>query len=82
MSNFQAARNVQQKQELDNILVRIKNEGYTTSEIYASLGEDAAAIRLDPLRDELVLLTTDAILPEFIEKSPLGGGFLLSICWH
>lgn len=75
VEKFRTAKNFQQKQDLDAILDLIKTTGYSNSQIYASFGEDAAAIRPDPSSSQLILLTTDAILSEFVEKSPWGAGF-------
>jgi len=75
IEKFRNAKNFQQKQDLDAILDLIRTTGYSNSQIYASLGEDAAAIRPNPNSSQLILLTTDAILSEFVEKSPWGAGF-------
>ena len=72
---FHHSRNIHQKRQLDPILEKVRTLGYASDRVYASLGEDAAAIRLHSNRDDLVLLTTDAILPEFIEKNPYAAGF-------
>lgn len=75
VQKFRSAQNIQQKRELDPILELIKSYGYTSSQIYASIGEDAAAIRIDPHSSQLILLTTDAIVPEFIASAPWGAGY-------
>ncbi len=72
---FHNSRNIQEKRKLKPILENISTYGYKSSQIYASYGEDSAAIQLKPTSKDLILLTTDAILPIFIEKSPYGAGF-------
>jgi selenophosphate synthetase-related protein len=72
---FKDARNISQKRDLIPILDRIRQEGYHSSQIYAAIGEDAAAIRIQEDSDQLLLVSTDAILTSFIEKSPYAAGF-------
>jgi uncharacterized protein len=72
---FHNSRNITEKRRLIPILDQIREFGYTNSKIFASFGEDSAAIRPSPESDELILLTTDAIIPEFIDASPWGAGF-------
>ena len=75
INKFQNSRNIQEKRKLIPILEDIRTNGYNSSQIYASYGEDSAAIQLTPTSKDLILLTTDALLPVFIEKSPYGAGF-------
>jgi len=75
VNKFQNSRNIQEKRKLIPILENIRTNGYKSSQIYASYGEDSAAIQLTPTSKNLILLTTDALLPVFIEKSPYGAGF-------
>ena len=75
ITKFKNSRNIQEKRKLKPILDNIRSNGYNSSQIYASYGEDSAAIQLTPTSKDLILLTTDAILPVFIEKSPYGAGF-------
>ena len=75
INRFQNSRNIQEKRKLKPILDNISEYGYKSSQIYASYGEDSAAIQLSPESEDLILITTDAILPEFIQKSPYGAGF-------
>jgi len=72
---FKNSRNIQEKRKLKPILDNISLNGYKSSQIYASYGEDSAAIQLTPSSKDLILITTDALLPAFIEKSPYGAGF-------
>ena len=72
---FENSRNIQEKRKLKPILENIRSNGYKSSQIYASYGEDSAAIQLKPTSKDLILLTTDALLPAFIEKTPYGAGF-------
>lgn len=75
IEKFHQSRNIKEKRELSPILQRIKENGYQSSQIYSSIGEDAAAIIPSPDSSHYILLTTDALLPLFIEKSPFGAGF-------
>jgi hypothetical protein len=43
--------------------------------IYSDMGEDAASIFQDDSKDELILLTTDAITEELSQKNPWAAGF-------
>jgi len=72
---FHSSRNIQEKQALSPILTKIKNLGYESSQIHTSIGEDAAALLPWPDSPNFILITTDALLPEFVEKSPRGAGF-------
>lgn len=74
IKQFHDSRNIIQKRDLNPILAKIEKEGYKSDQIYASIGEDAAAIKIDPNSDELILLSTDAILPSFIRNSPYAAG--------
>jgi len=47
IDRFHKSRNILQKRELDPILAKVVKEGYKSSQIYASIGEDAAAIQVD-----------------------------------
>lgn len=75
IERFKKSRNIQEKENLRPILDQIKNHGYNSDQIYASIGEDSAAIRLTPESEDLILISTDALLPQFVEKSPFGAGF-------
>jgi len=75
LKKFENSRNIQEKRKLKPILDNISSNGYKSSQIYASYGEDSAAIQLSPTSKDLILITTDALLPVFIEKSPYGAGF-------
>ncbi len=75
IERFKNSRNIQEKEKLRPILEEIRKNGYTSEQIYASIGEDSAAIRVSPESDELILISTDALLPKFVEKSPFGAGF-------
>ncbi|MHA1744679.1 MAG: AIR synthase related protein [Promethearchaeota archaeon] len=72
---FHKSRNIHEKRKLSPLLQNLREHGYTNSQIFASFGEDAAAIQPNPDSNELILLTTDAILPEFIKVSPRGAGY-------
>ncbi len=75
IKTFHKSKNVQQKRELQPILEKIEENGYNSDDVYASLGEDSAAIIPDPDESDLVLLTTDAITQSFIKSSPFAAGF-------
>jgi hypothetical protein len=75
LHRFESSRNIREKRKIQPIIEQIKLHSYRSDQIYASLGEDAAAIRLSPDSPELVLLTTDALIPEFIQASPWAAGF-------
>ena len=72
---YMNSRNIKEKQKISTIIERIQELGYHGEQVYASFGEDAAAIQVTPESNDLILITTDAILPEFILKSPFGAGF-------
>lgn len=76
---FLSARNIQEKRKLAPILEKISNLGYNPFITQKSLGEDSAIIPGNEdstdHSDIKFLLTTDAILPSFIRKSPFGAGF-------
>ena len=75
VNNFLNSRNIQEKRKLKPILENIRSHGYKSSQIYASYGEDSAAIQLRPTSKDLIILTTDALLPAFIEKTLYDAGF-------
>ncbi|MHA1585297.1 MAG: AIR synthase related protein [Promethearchaeota archaeon] len=75
IKRFQQARNIKEKLKINSLLQTIQENGYMNDKIYASIGEDAAAIQCNSSSEQLILLTTDALLPEFISKSPYGAGF-------
>ncbi|WP_371803941.1 AIR synthase related protein [Candidatus Lokiarchaeum ossiferum] len=75
IERFKNSRNIQEKEKLKPILNRIREQGYKSEQIYASIGEDSAAIRLTPESEDLILISTDALLPQFVIKSPYGAGF-------
>ena len=72
---FQNSRNITEKRKITSLINRIADYGYKSDQVYASFGEDAAAIRCNKDSEELMLITTDAILPEFVQNSPYGAGF-------
>ncbi len=72
---FQSSRNIQEKQKITPYVETLRRYGYRDDQVYASFGEDAAAIQTSPAAKDLILITTDAILPQFVQKSPYGAGF-------
>jgi len=74
ISKYNKSRNIQEKKKITPLLDLIKKNGYSSNNIYASIGEDAAAIKISQNSDTLILLTTDAILPQFIINSPYAAG--------
>jgi hypothetical protein len=75
IQRFKRSRNIREKRKLSPLLQNLREYGYTNSQVFASFGEDAAAIQPNPDSNKLILLTTDAILPEFVKISPRGAGF-------
>jgi selenophosphate synthetase-related protein len=61
-----------EKKEISPIVQFIDKNSYNSERIFASIGEDSAAIDDN---DKLILLTTDRIRTQFIEKFPFGAGF-------
>jgi len=76
---FLTARNIQEKRKLTPILQKIQTYGYNFEITQNTLGEDSAIIPEKRYSTEelqtLHLLTTDALLPSFVRKSPFGAGF-------
>lgn len=72
---FQNSRNIREKKRISSIIDRIHKNKVNSDQVFASYGEDAAAIQISTNAENLILMTTDAILPEFIQKAPFGAGF-------
>jgi selenophosphate synthetase-related protein len=72
LKNFE---NVERKTILFPIMDKIRKNSFRTDEIFSDMGEDAAGLILRENKDELILLTTDAITEEFSKKSPWAAGF-------
>lgn len=75
IKRFHKSRNIDEKRKLSPLLQNLRDHGYSSSQVFASFGEDAAAIQPNPDSHDLILLTTDAILPEFVQASPRGAGY-------
>jgi selenophosphate synthetase-related protein len=66
-------KNILEKKELNTIIKFIDSHSFKNkSRIYSDIGEDSAAIKY---HDKYILLTTDRIRTDFIEKYPYGAGF-------
>ncbi|WP_457558215.1 AIR synthase related protein [Candidatus Harpocratesius sp.] len=74
-NHFHQSRNISEKRRLNPILQKIQMESYSPHIVQKNLGEDAAIIPSKKSNSTLSLITTDAILPEFVKKSPFGAGF-------
>lgn len=74
-AQFHNSRNIKEKKQITNIVEKIEKYGYKSNQVFTSMGEDAAAINLDENSEELILMTTDAILPEFVKGNPFAAGF-------
>ena len=61
-----------EKKEIDPIVQYIDKNSFKSSKIYSDIGEDSAAIKGD---EKFILITTDRIRTDFIEKFPFGAGF-------
>ena len=61
-----------EKKEINPIVQYIDKNSFKSSKIFSDIGEDSAAIIDD---NKYILITTDRIRTEFIEKSPFGAGF-------
>ncbi len=75
VDRFKLSQNVEKKRKLNPILQKVKQDGYKSDSVLASIGEDAAALSLRGNGETFVLLTTDAIDTKFVESSPLAAGF-------
>ncbi|UCC18297.1 MAG: hypothetical protein JSV62_09280 [Promethearchaeota archaeon] len=61
-----------EKKEINPIVKYIDKNSFKSGKIFSDIGEDAAAINDN---DKFILITTDRIRTEFIEKFPFGAGF-------
>ncbi|MFX1568513.1 MAG: AIR synthase related protein [Promethearchaeota archaeon] len=61
-----------EKKEINPIIQYIDKNSFKSSKIFSDIGEDSAAINDD---NKYILITTDRIRTEFIEKFPFGAGF-------
>ena len=61
-----------EKKEINPIVKYIDKNSFKSSQIFRDIGEDSAAIQDN---DKFILITTDRIQTEFIEKFPFGAGF-------
>jgi uncharacterized protein len=75
IDNLRKFENIERKKILFPIIEKIRKRSFKSSKIYSDMGEDAASILQDESKDELILLTTDAITEEFSKKSPWSAGF-------
>lgn len=61
-----------EKKEINPIVQYIDKNSFKSNKIFSDIGEDSAAINND---NKFILITTDRIRTEFIEKFPFGAGF-------
>ncbi|MFX1419095.1 MAG: AIR synthase related protein [Promethearchaeota archaeon] len=61
-----------EKKEINPIVKYIDKNSFKSNKIFSDIGEDAAAINDT---NKYILITTDRIRTEFIEKFPFGAGF-------
>ncbi len=64
---------LRRKQPIGKLVTILRNEGFKCPHVLSSIGEDAAAIDLGG--DRLILLSTDAIIPELAKSEPYVAGY-------
>jgi selenophosphate synthetase-related protein len=64
--------NIKEKRDIDPIVRQINEHSYASSRIFTDIGEDSASIMFG---EKLVLMTTDRIRTDYIERFPQGAGF-------
>jgi selenophosphate synthetase-related protein len=64
---------LQRKQPIGKLVTILRREGFQCPHVLSSIGEDAAAIDLGG--ENLILLTTDAIVPELAASNPYVAGY-------
>jgi selenophosphate synthetase-related protein len=67
--------NIERKKILFPIMNQVREHSFQSPKVYKSMGEDSAAIFFGELKDNLVLMTTDAINEDFSNKAPWSAGF-------
>ncbi len=64
---------LRRKQPIGKLVTILRKEGFQCPHVLSGIGEDAAAIDLGG--DNIVLLTTDAIVPELASSNPFVAGY-------
>lgn len=64
---------LRRKQPIGQLVTILRNEGFRCPHVLSSIGEDSAAIDLGG--DNLILLSTDAVIPELAESKPYVAGY-------
>jgi len=65
-------QNILEKREIDSIVHVVNKNSFSSSRVFTDIGEDSASIKFE---DKLILMTTDRIKTDYIEKFPHGAGF-------
>ena len=64
---------LRRKQPIGQLVTILRNEGFKCPHVLSSIGEDSAAIDLGG--ENLILLSTDAVIPELAESHPYVAGY-------
>ncbi len=64
---------LRRKQPIGKLVTILRKEGFKCPHVLSSIGEDSAAIDLGG--EQLILLSTDAIIPELAESKPFVAGY-------
>ncbi|MFX1317619.1 MAG: AIR synthase related protein [Promethearchaeota archaeon] len=64
---------LRRKQPIGQLVTILRNEGFKCPHVLSSIGEDSAAIDLGG--DNLILLSTDAVIPELAQSKPYVAGY-------
>ncbi len=64
---------LRRKQPIGQLVTILRKEGFKCPHVLSSIGEDSAAIDLGG--ENLILLSTDAVIPELAEAKPYAAGY-------
>ncbi|MFW9830276.1 MAG: AIR synthase related protein, partial [Candidatus Thorarchaeota archaeon] len=64
---------LRRKQPIGKLVSILRKDGFKCPHVLSSIGEDSAAIDLGG--DNLILLSTDAVIPELAESKPFVAGY-------
>lgn len=64
---------LRRKQPIGQLVTILRKEGFKCPHVLSSIGEDSAAIDLGG--DNLILLSTDAVIPELAQSKPFAAGY-------
>jgi selenophosphate synthetase-related protein len=73
VSEVQDYWGLQRKQPIGRLVTILQKEGFQCPHVLSSIGEDSAAIDLGG--ENLILLTTDAVIPELAKSNPHVAGY-------